>query len=248
MPPFGRSLGKVSSRGDNITPKERAEPLERIAHRGAKREFPENTLAAFDRAFERGADAIELDVHATEDGVVVVHHDPSTQAMPLAGRAIASCVWNDVRRVDFGSGIGIPRLIDVLAAAPSTARIYVEIKGIDIEHAVADVIRQTSAQCAVHSFNHEAITRLREIAPGIPRGILFDQSTTDVLHVMNATGARDVWPHWRLIDASLVSTIHGAGGRVIAWTVNEPHVAQRLIDIGVDGLCSDDVRLLPQKR
>ena len=238
----------MSSRGDNITPKDRAQPLERSAHRGAKREFPENTLPAFARAFERGADAIELDVHATKDGVVVVHHDPSTQAMPLAGRAIANCPWNDVRRVDFGSGIGIPRLIDVLTAAPSTATIYVEIKGVDIERAVADVIRQSSARCAVHSFNHDAIARLHDIAPELARGILFDDSTTDVLTVMKVTGARDVWPHWKLIDASLVSTIHGAGGRVIAWTVNEPHVAQRLIDIGVDGLCSDDVRLLPPRK
>lgn len=245
MPARGAEL---SSRGDNITPKERAQPLERIAHRGAKREFPENTLPAFARAFERGADAIELDVHATKDGVVVVHHDPSTQAMPLAGRAIDRCMWNDVRRVDFGSGIGIPRLIDVLAAAPSTATIYVEIKGVDIERPVADVIRHSSARCAVHSFNHEAISRLREIAPDIPRGILFDDSSTDALHAMNVTGARDVWPHWKMIDASLVRTIHGAGGRVIAWTVNEPHAARRLIDIGVDGLCSDDVRLLPPRK
>lgn len=241
----------MSSRGDNITPNERAQPLERIAHRGAKREFPENTLPAFRRAFERGADAVELDVHATSDGIVVVHHDPSTRGSPLNGRSIAESLWDDVRRVDLGSGVGIPRLIDVLDAVSSTGTVYVEIKGADIERAVADVIRQSSAQCAVHSFNHGAIARMREVAPEIPRGILFDEVTPDVKRIMHATDARDVWPHWSLIDASLVSTIHDAGGRVIAWTVNDSSVAQRLIDIGVDGLCSDDVgllSLLPSKK
>src|SRR5439155_7107203 len=81
----------VSSRGDNIHSTESAKRVQRIAHRGAKREFPENTLPAFQRAFERGADAIELDVHATRDGVVVVHHDAELgrYAKDMAGKPIS---------------------------------------------------------------------------------------------------------------------------------------------------------------
>lgn len=220
--------------------------MERIAHRGAKREFPENTVAAFQRAFERGADAIELDVHATRDNVVVVHHDPTIR---LDGRwrrssALAERTWDEIRGVSLAPGIGIPTLDDVLAIVPSTGTVYVEIKGSNIEQAVADVLTRSPVRCAVHSFDHATIGRIRKIAPAIPRGILFDRHAPDVIASMRATGARDVWPERRLIDAALVAVIHDAGGRVIAWTVNSRAEAAALAALGVDGVCTDDVRLL----
>ena len=220
----------------------RAQPLERIAHRGAKRELPENTIPAFRRAFERGADAIELDVHATRDGVVVVHHDPDLSPR----RAIAGMTWGEVQGLELSSGIGVPRLADVLAITPAGKTVYVEIKGERIEPAVAVVIGESSAHCAVHSFDHDAIARLRAIASQIPRGILFDErvSAETVRRRIEATGARDLWPRRDLIDAALVALAHEAGARVIAWTVNSTAEAQTLLALGIEGVCTDDVRLL----
>ena len=138
--------------------------MEHIAHRGAKRELPENTLGAFRRAFERGADAIELDVHATRDGVVVIHHDPDLGRSfgPLAGRAIAALEWSALGAVEIAEELAVPTLAQLLAIIPSGATAYVELKGDGIERLVADVVRASSARCAVHSFDHEAIRRLRE--------------------------------------------------------------------------------------
>jgi glycerophosphoryl diester phosphodiesterase len=85
---------------------------------------------------------------------------------------------------------------------------------------------------------------MSKLAPELPRGILFDHYPADVEASMRYAGARDVWPNWRLIDQRLVSTVHAAGGRVIAWTVNGRSAAERLAALGVDGLCTDDVRLL----
>lgn len=217
--------------------------MERIAHRGAKRELPENTLAAFARAYERGADAVELDVHCTADGVVVVHHDPNV-GRRWAGRALAEMTWNEVSAVELDGGGRIPQLSTVLASTPGHATVYVEIKGANIERAVVDVIRASGARCAVHSFDHDAIVRVREIAPEIPRGVLFENADVDILAVAQLTDARDVWPHFKLIDAGLVERIHAVRSRVIAWTVNDRDVAARLAGLGVDGLCGDDVRLL----
>src|ERR671916_1175095 len=91
----------------------------RIAHRGAPREHPENTLPAFARALELNADGIELDVHATRDGVVVVHHDPVPRATPddprLAGRPIADLTYAEVEQFSVAPGVPIPTLADVLA-------------------------------------------------------------------------------------------------------------------------------------
>jgi glycerophosphoryl diester phosphodiesterase len=137
----------------------------------------------------------------------------------------------------------IPNLSEVFGVVPAGGTVYVEIKGNGIESLVRDVVGTAKVRCAVHSFDHDAIRLMRELAPQIPRGILYDAKPADVEADMRATGARDVWPNWKLIDRPLVERVHAAGGRVIAWTVNDTETAKALVALGVDGLCGDDVRL-----
>ncbi|HWJ16473.1 MAG TPA: glycerophosphodiester phosphodiesterase [Gemmatimonadaceae bacterium] len=214
--------------------------VERIAHRGAKREFPENTLSSFQRAFELGADAVELDVHATRDGVVVVHHDPT---LGRDGPAIRELTWPELTT---RTEAAVPRLSDVLEAIPASATVYVEIKALGIEKAVSEALAKVPVRCAVHSFDHATIVRMREVAPKVARGVLFDGSITALNDVLSRSAARDVWPQWELIDQALVNRVHAQGCRVIAWTVNTREEARRLAALGVDGICSDDVRLLEE--
>lgn len=228
-------------------PASSARPFERIGHRGAPRELPENTLEGFARATERGADAVELDVHATKDGVCVVHHDAALARAvdaSVVGRPIAAMSWSELQQIELAPGFRVPSLDDVLRLLAGRATVYVEIKGANIERIVAASIDASSARCAVHSFDHDAIGRMARLAPNVPRGILFDQPPTDVRRSMIAVAARDVWPHFELVDEALVRTVHDAGGRVLPWTVNTMTVAERLIAVGVDGICSDDLRLL----
>jgi len=214
--------------------------LERIAHRGAKREFPENTLSSFRRAFELGADAVELDVHTTRDGVVVVHHDP---IVGRHGPALRDLTWLEL---EHRTDAAVPRLQDVLEAIPASATAYVEIKALGIEQAVSETLASVPVRCAVHSFDHATIVRMREVAPRVARGVLFDGSLAALNDVLSRSAARDVWPHWKLIDQALVNRVHARGCRVIAWTVNTREEAGRLAALGVDGICSDDVRLLDE--
>jgi len=224
--------------------------VEWIAHRGANTEFAENTLAAFTRAFERGADAIELDVHATRDGEVVVHHDPVARA-PRGGDAtspraltIEESTLADLRMLwKAPPELQIPTLSAVLAIVPRDKRAYVEIKGLRIESAVADVLARSSVLTVVHSFEQRAIGRMRALAPDVPRGVLLSRRVPDIGGLMREAAARDVWPDAVIADGALVDAVHHAGGRVIVWTVNHPAEARRLIKLGVDGICTDDVRL-----
>jgi glycerophosphoryl diester phosphodiesterase len=144
----------------------------------------------------------------------------------------------------------VPRLADVLALTPASKTVYVEIKGEHIEAAVATVIGESATRCAVHSFDHDAVARLRTISPEIPRGILFDKraSADTTIRRIKETGARDLWPRRDLIDQELLDLAHRAGVRVIAWTVNSLPEARTLVALGVDGLCTDDVRLLDTLR
>jgi glycerophosphoryl diester phosphodiesterase len=214
-----------------------------IAHRGAPRARPENTLPSFLHALELGADALELDVHATADGVVVVHHDPvpraATSAPALAGRRIERLTHAELRTFAVADGTGIPTLAEVLAAAAGRAVVYVEIKGRGIEAPVVECIARSRAECAVHSFDHRAVRRVRELAPALPTGILLDSYLVDPVAALRAAGARDLWQQWEQIDEPLVAAVRAAGGRVVAWTVNGVPDAEALVAMGVAGICSD---------
>lgn len=222
----------------------RSHPL-LIGHRGAPRERPENTLPSFLRALELGADGIELDVHATQDGVVVVHHDDVPRATApsgrLAGRRIDTLTFDELQGFSIRGMALIPTLEESLAVIKGRCDVFIEVKGENIERAVIDVIARSPApeRCAVHSFDHETVRRLRAMAPEIRGGILLDRPCPDVAALMRATNTSDVWPHWEYTDRALVDAVHDAGGRVIPWTVNRPDRARTLTALGVDALCTD---------
>ncbi|HUQ84131.1 MAG TPA: glycerophosphodiester phosphodiesterase [Gemmatimonadaceae bacterium] len=216
-------------------------PVEIIGHRGSPREHRENTLASFARAFAAGADAVELDVHATSDGSVVVHHDPATNSRPGDSGdvvVIAETTLARLRAIDV-HGERIPTLEELLAIAPDRATVYVEVKASRIEDPVVAAIRSSDRRCAVHSFDHRVARRIREIAPDVPVGILQTSYPIDLLRPMHDVQARDLWQQWELIDAELIERVQRDGGRVIAWTVNDPAVGQRLDAWGIDGICTD---------
>ena len=221
--------------------------FERIAHRGSPRERTENTLPGFLLALDHGADAVELDVHSSADGVVVVHHDPD-----LGGQPISTQPWSRLRDAELPGGAELPRLADVLAAIGSRAFTYVELKGPGIEDAVAAVIAESRAPCAVHSFDHAAIARSARAHPHVPRGILLDRGTPQpamaLARALPATRPRDVWPHFSLVDERFMDAARAHELRVIPWTVNAPEIASRLVALGVAGICTDDVRLLSRLR
>ena len=217
--------------------------LERIGHRGIPAERVENTLAGFTLALDLGAHAIELDTHVSSDGVVVVHHDETVQ-----GQAISSLTWKALSAIDLGEGARIPTLDEVLVAVGKRGTVYVEIKGSGIEKAVVAAIRGHSTAVALHSFDQAAVERVSQLAPDVPRGILLDRAVSNPIQTMKRaverTGARDVWPHWSLVSADLVSAAGELGARVIVWTVNTPDRASHLRSLGVAGICTDDVRIL----
>jgi glycerophosphoryl diester phosphodiesterase len=222
-----------------------------IAHRGAPRERPENTLPSFLRALELGADGIELDVHRSADGILVVHHDEVPRAIApsgrLAGRRIDSLTFDELQGFAVGGSALIPTLDEVLAAVRGRVWIYIELKSAGVDDGVVKAVLASAApeRCAVHSFDHEAVRRVHEMAPDIRCGILFDRAPLDVAASMRESGALDAWPQWALVDQALVDAVHTAGGRVIPWTVNRAEAARALAALGVDAICSD---VLPEIR
>lgn len=215
------------------------QPLECIGHRGIPAECVENTLDGFVRALDLGAHAVELDTHVCADGVVVVHHDDD-----VGGTAITALTLEELIE---RSSI-IPTLDQVLDAVGTRATVYVELKGTAIEAQAIAAVRRHPTPVALHSFDHAAIERASGLAPEIPRGVLLDRAISNPIQSMRRaverTGARDVWPHWSLVSADLVRAAAEMQARVLVWTVNSPERAAHFRSLGVDGICTDDVRVL----
>lgn len=210
-----------------------------IAHRGASAEAVENSLAAFRLAHQRGADAVELDVHATSDGALIVHHDE------MIGRHhVAHCTLAEVRGHRLADGTGVPTLaetLDVIHAGHMTALVEVKNLAPEFDERLLATLAAAKApeRVAVHSFDHRIVRRLVDRQADLPAGVLSTSYPIDPVQMMEDAGADMLWQDWRLIDEPLVAMVHDAGFVVYAWTVDDPRQMQRLLDLGVDGLCTN---------
>jgi len=208
-----------------------------IAHRGASGYEYENSRAAFRRAVALDADGAELDVHATRDGAIVVHHDPELPA----GR-IATLSFDEARECRLPNGETLPLLTEVLEIL-GDREAWVEVKSLQPAHEPALLAVLAGApnpgRCSVHSFDHRIVQRLGQRQPSLRCGVLLSAYVLDPIAVMESAGATVLWQEWHMIDEELVNLAHSSGREVIAWTVNEIGEMERLAAIGVDGICGN---------
>jgi glycerophosphoryl diester phosphodiesterase len=214
---------------------------ERISHRGAHQTLPENSIPAFLRAIELGADAIELDVHASSDGVVIVHHDPTVTAPGVATSRLVDLSASELSRFPLAQGVEIPTLEAVLSAIGDRAKVYVEIKALDIEPLVVRCIRESGAACAVHAFDHRVVKTVKALLPAIRTGVLEVARHIDPVASLGAAGAQDLWQEASFIDEALIAAVHAVNARVIAWTPDDVDQWETLDALGVDGICTNRI-------
>lgn len=209
-----------------------------LAHRGASGAEPENSLAAFRAAIQQGADGVELDVHASRDGALIVRHDAEIRGLGV----IAELDGNRIATARLSNGEPLPHLQDALAVLAG-AEVWIELKSLPMAADVAllEAIDRAPepTRCAVHSFDHRIVARLGARRPGLRRGVLSSAYPVDPIAPLRAAGANTLWQQWHLIDLELVAAVHQAGAQLIAWTVNDTGTARRLAELGVDGLCGN---------
>jgi glycerophosphoryl diester phosphodiesterase len=183
------------------------------------------------------ADGIELDVHATADGAIVVHHDADVR-----GRLISGLTFAAVRKRKLVNGEPIPTLAEALEAA-GPLRVYVEVKALDAHHDTALFAALDAGPSPkhyqVHSFDHRIIQRLHRQRPDFGYGVLSAGYPLDPGAQIRAAGATALWEEGSMIDAPLVALAREAGASVIAWTVDDPARARTLAQLGVDALCTN---------
>jgi glycerophosphoryl diester phosphodiesterase len=206
-----------------------------LGHRGARanKSFPENTLASFDQALADGCDGFEFDVRLTADGGAVVCHDPTVGRLEIA-RARAEQVSM------------LPRLGEVLERYASRAFLDIELKVSGLERTVTALLRQfpPMRRYVVSSFLPEVLLAMYAQDAAIPLGLICENRAQ--LGRWPELPVQFVIPRRDLVREGLVVELHKAGRKVFVWTVNVSEEMKRFADWGVDGIISDETKLLAE--
>ncbi len=230
-----------------------------VAHRGAGRLAPENTLAAFRLGAAHGYRAFECDVKLSADGVPFLLHD-ATLERTTSGRGVAGELdWSALSRIDAGTwhsrayaGEPLPSLQALAAYLRANAfALDLEIKPTPgTDHHTGQVVGREAARLwagadapplLFSSFRPEALAGARETAAHIPRALLLDTLWPGWLDVAQQLGCSAVITNYNVMSAQALGQIHGAAMRGLVYTVNDPAPAAWLQSIGIDGIITDAV-------
>jgi len=210
------------------------------AHRGASKEEPENTLAAFRRAMEVGADGIEFDVHASADGVPVVIHDRDLSRTTNGTGNVDEKTLAELEKLDAGNGQHIPTLKEVLDLTAGKIRLYIELKQPGIERQVLDVLgNYAEAIWLIGSFDLDILRAVRKLAREIELWVITVEASDAAFHAAGEVAATALSIRADMVSPEVMRRITDASLGIAVWTVNDVEQARLLRDFGVDALCTD---------
>ena len=240
-----------------------------FAHRGASAEAPENTLRAFELAAQAQVDVLEMDVHLSRDGVVVVHHDASLERTTNGSGLLAYKDYDELRRLDAGyrfkgpdgghafrgGSCRIPRLAEVLEAFPHLG-FNIELKQ-EAPSMVSTVLKELERypprEVLLAAANGAIMRQLEAAEPGVPLGLSAPQCwrvwwraqrgrATELYRGRALQVPPRYWGVLPVVSERVIRCAHRAGIEVHLWTINHAAEAERWLARGVDGLMSDDPR------
>ncbi|AEW97768.1 putative phosphodiesterase [Streptantibioticus cattleyicolor NRRL 8057 = DSM 46488] len=230
-----------------------------FAHRGGAADGLENTVTAFRRAVDLGYRYLETDVHATADGVLVACHDATLDRVTDATGAVASLPWRQVRRARVAGREPLPRFEELLEEFPR-ARFNVDVKAPAAVEPLVAAIGRTGAwdRVCVGSFSQGRVARARALAGDRlatslgTRGVAALRLLSYGGRALSSLGVRTAVcvqvPEYhagvRVVDATFLRAAHRRGLQVHVWTVNDPARMAALLDLGVDGIITDDIDAL----
>lgn len=223
------------------------------AHRGSSSEAPENTIPAFEKAIEEGADYVEMDVRLTSDGELVLMHDPSTKRTTGVDKLVCDSTYEELQQLDAGAeypeeyaGTKIPTLKDAIDTCKGKVMMNIELKTVrndgELEKKVAELLRENhmEEQCIVTSFKQRSLVRIKKDDPDIVTGYIYsfgysNRTNYEAMDVLSIDA--------RYLTRQVVTGAHKKGIMVCAWTVNTSSEMRRMMAIGVDNIITDRVPL-----
>jgi glycerophosphoryl diester phosphodiesterase len=210
-----------------------------IGHRGARSVEPENTLRAL-REGMRCADTVEVDLRLTRDGVLVIMHDATLDRTTNGHGPVRTHTRAELQRLDAGEGEKIPTFHEVLDLVGGRCGLFAEIKEPGTEDLACTVINEAGIRdVTVVSFHASAIRRVKE-QWNIRTGLIVSDETTGLAVSARDHGADVLLPRFSLVTPALVTEAHREGLSLVAWTVNDDAEIRRALDLGIDGIATDN--------
>lgn len=220
-----------------------------MAHRGASRYAPENTIPAFEQAIELQADYIELDVQEAADGTVVVTHDSNFKRCTGVNANVWNMTFDEIEQLDAGyrfsdyKGTKIPSLREVLELCKGRIKLNIELKRNghekNLEESVADLITEYGMQedCVITSLDAQALWEMKRWLPDIQCGYIISASIGDYYDM----GCSDFFSvEQSYVTPRMLSELHKRGKSCNAWTVNDKTDIEKMISVGTDSIITDD--------
>lgn len=200
---------------------------------------PENTLRSFLHAERAGMDAIELDLHLSKDGALVVMHDAELDRTTDGTGPIADRTLAELRELDAGQGERVPVFEEVLDAVG--APLQAEIKDVQAARALAEVMRRRKlvGRVEVSSFHDEAVAEISALVPGVRTVLIASRWGGDIVDRAVAVGADSLALNIRRLTLEVVERAHAAGLGVIGWVVNTPDQLRLVRALGLEGATTD---------
>ncbi|MFJ5773928.1 glycerophosphodiester phosphodiesterase [Streptomyces sp. NPDC093094] len=210
-----------------------------IGHRGVMGVEPENTLRSFVAAEHAGLDVIELDLHLSKDGALVVIHDEDVDRTTDGSGAVADKTLAELRALDAGRGERIPVFEEVLDAVRSP--LQAEIKDEAAARALAGVLRgrNLTDRVEVSSFHDEAVAEIARLVPGVRTALIGSRYGTDIVDRAVAAGAAGVCLNIRRLTLEVVERAREADLRIIGWVVNTQEHLRLVRALELDGATTD---------
>ncbi len=224
-----------------------------LGHRGAMGHAPENTLVSFAKGLELGADMLELDIHMSRDGELIVMHDGEVARTTDGKGHVKDLTLAEIKKLDAGSKFDarfrderVPRLVEVVEWAKTRIPLVIEIKGdpipaAGIEEKLIEMLREfgTVDDTLVISFHHPSVKRVKELEPRVMTGILFTGMLVDPVAAARAAFADSVRPSYAYWTPELVAQVHAAGLGASSWIVNHEAEMDYVVPMGLDSIGSN---------
>ncbi|MFJ2742454.1 glycerophosphodiester phosphodiesterase [Streptomyces sp. NPDC087440] len=210
-----------------------------IGHRGVMGVEPENTLSSFLHAQHAGMDVIELDLHLSKDGALVVMHDADVDRTTDGHGPISAMSLAELRTLDAGNGERVPLFEEVIDAV--TAPIQAEIKDVAVARALAEVLhrRDLVERVEVLSFHDEALTQVSALVPGVRTALVAEFYGPEVVDRAVAAGASALVLDLQRLTLETVRRAHAQKLRVVGWVVNTPEELRLAHALELDGVTTD---------
>jgi glycerophosphoryl diester phosphodiesterase len=217
-------------------------------HRGASAIEPENTMRAFTRAFDDGADGIEFDIRLTADKKIIVIHDKTINRTSNGKGLVKNYTFDELLKFDFGLGEKIPLLEDVITTFGKKFWLNIEIKEVGFEKQFVELLHDLGItdKIIISSFKSQVLKEVKSLDSSLSTAFIYNTNNPNLIKLKKSVGIDAIHPKKTLVTKRLVEKAYSLNLPIRTWTVDQPKTAIKLANLGVDTIVTNNPKVIIQ--